>query len=722
MEKKIEILHLEDCENDSELIHSIIENAGIVHKYYLTDNEDDFTTILEHENVDLILSDYSLPDYNGNEALKVAREKYPHLPFIFVTGTMGEDVAIDAMLNGATDYVLKNKLERLVPAIRRAMQEQNSTRERAVAEKALIENEKKFRSYIDCAPDIVFIIDNTGRFIDINPAACRISGYSKEELEAMTILDLLPEDSKVAGLAILRLLLESGVSNAEFWTIGKDGSKRYLTLDAVKLSETRLLGFSKDITERKQAEQELIIANSELVYQNQEKEKRASELVIANKELVYQNREKEKRADELLIANKELAFQNQEKEWRAAELVIANKELLYQNEEKEKRAVELMRAREKAEESDNLKSAFLNNLSHEIRTPMNQILGFASFLKDPDLTEMTRDEYINIINDQSHQLLHIIGDIVEISEISTGQADLKPATFNLGVMMDELYATFKPKAELRKLELSLNRHIPDKDVIICGDQVKLRHIFSHLIENAIKFTDAGSVNIEYSRDGDNLIVAVKDTGIGIEDQEKNLIFDKFRQIEVTMARKYGGLGLGLSISNAYIRMMAGMIKVESKPGEGSTFIVVIPYVPATLVPDRTENEMKTPAFSRPDWKDKTLLIAEDEESNVLFLKAVLRSTGINLLYAVNGLEAIEQCKQHPEISVVLMDIKMPRMDGIDATKIIKSFRTDLPVIATTAFAHTSEKKFILGAGCDDYLPKPLKREDLIFMIRKYMVN
>ena len=701
MEKKIEILHLEDSENDSELIHSIIENAGIVHKYYLTDNEDDFANILEEETVDLILSDYSLPDYGGNEALMVAREKYPHLPFIFVTGTMGEDVAIDAMLNGATDYVLKNKLERLVPAIKRAIQEQNSTRERAIAEKALIENEKKFRNYIDCAPDIVFIIDNTGQFIYINPTACRISGYSKEELEAMTILDLLPEESKEGGLSTLSLLLESGVCTTEFWTIRKDGSKRYLTLDAVKLSETRLLGFSKDITERKQAEEALI---------------------VANKELIYQNLEKEKRADELLIANKELAFQNQEKEKRATELVIANTELLFQNEEKEKRATELMRAREKAEESDNLKSAFLNNLSHEIRTPMNQILGFASFLKDPDLTEMTRDEYINIINDQSHQLLHIIGDVVEISEISTGQADLKPVTFNLGVMMDELYATFKPKAELRKLQFSLNKNIPDNEIVICGDQVKLKHIFSHLIENAIKFTDEGSVNIEYSRDGDNLIVAVKDTGIGIEEQEKNLIFDKFRQIEVNLARKYGGLGLGLSISNAYIRMMAGMIKVESKPGEGSTFIVVIPYVPATLVPDIMGNEMKTPVFSRPNWKNKTLLIAEDEESNVLFLKAVLRSTGLNLLYAVNGLEAVEQCKQHPEISVVLMDIKMPRMDGMDATKIIKSFRADLPVIATTAFALTSEKKFFLGSGCDDYLPKPLKREDLISMIRKYIVN
>jgi CheY-like chemotaxis protein len=186
-----------------------------------------------------------------------------------------------------------------------------------------------------------------------------------------------------------------------------------------------------------------------------------------------------------------------------------------------------------------------------------------------------------------------------------------------------------------------------------------------------------------------------------------------------MARKYGGLGLGLAISSAYIQMMSGVIRVESEPGEGSTFFVEMPYVPAIRISERNTNILKTPVFSRPDWQNKTLLIVEDEDSNVQYLTAVLRITGARILYAVNGSEAVEQCKIHPEIAVVLMDIKLPRMDGLEATNIIKSFRSNLPVIATTAFAMTSEREYILEAGCDDYLPKPTTREDVIMKIQKY---
>ena len=400
-------------------------------------------------------------------------------------------------------------------------------------------------------------------------------------------------------------------------------------------------------------------------------------------------------------------------------MIIANKELLFQNEEKEKRAAELVQARNKAEESDNLKSAFLNNLSHEIRTPMNQILGFASLLKDPELTEVTRDEYIGFINSQSHQLLHIITDIVEISKITAGQVVIKSTSFNLSEMMNELYASFKPKAEQRNLQLNLSKKITDAEDMIQGDRVKLEYILSNLIENAIKFTDAGSVHLEYTRADGSLTISVKDTGIGMGEQEKQVIFDRFRQIEITMARKYGGLGLGLAISSAYISMMSGVIRVESEPGEGSTFFVEMPYVPAIRVSERTPNILHTHNISWPDWQNKTLLIVEDEDSNVQYLTAVLRITGARILLAVNGLEAVEQCKIHPEITVVLMDIKLPRMDGLEATKIIKSFRSNLPVIALTAFAMASDKEYILEAGCDDYLPKPTTREDVIMKIQKY---
>lgn len=655
--KKIKILHLEDSNEDSELIHSIINSAEIELDYYITDNEKDYLNILEKEHINLILSDYNLPEYNGNEALKVAKEQYSHIPFIFVSGTMGEDTAINAMLNGATDYVLKNKLERLVPAIKRAIHESEIEINRKRAENLLKDSEEKFRSYIEYAPDGVFIIDETGRYIDVNRSACRITGYSKSEIEQMSIQDLLADESLEDGLNLFKKLLETGVLSSELFFKRKDNSTCCFSLDAVKLSDTRFLGFAKDISQRKRAEQELFGANRELIIQNKEKEKHSKELI---------------------------------------------------------------KAKEKAEESDNLKSAFLHNLSHEIRTPMNQILGFASLLKDPDLTEILRDDYIRIINDQSHQLLHIISDIVEISEISTGQADVKLSTFNLGKMMDDLLAAFKPQTELRRLHFSLHKKIADEDAWIQGDQVKLKHVFSHLIENAIKYTDAGSIDVEYSRTGNNIIVTVKDTGIGISEQEQEVIFNQFRQIEITLSRKYGGLGLGLSISNAYIRMMSGIIRVESKPGQGSTFFVEIPYMPAIQIPYNTKKVFHTKVSSYADWHDKALLIVDDEDSNVQFLKAVLRSTGIKFLIATNGLEAVEQCKIHPEIDMIFMDIKMPRMDGLEATKIIKSFRSDLPVVALTAYAMTNDKEYILGAGCDDYVSKPFTQEELIAKVRKFI--
>jgi len=768
MNKKIKILHLEDSQRDSELIHSMISDGGIRHDYFLVDNKKDFINILEAENIDIILADNNLPDYNGNEALKVATDKFSFIPFIFVSGTIDEDDAISAMENGATDYVLKTKLERLVPAIKRALHERETESKGKQAEINLREkielideqNEKKEKraaELIVANRELIFQNEEKGkRAAELIIAGKELSYQSEEKEKRAAELVIANkelffqnrEKEKRADELIIankelafqneekeKRAAELIIANKQLAFQNKEKEKRAAELIVAnkelvfqnREKEKRadeLITANKELAfqnkEKENRADELIIANNELLFQNEEKIKRADELIIANKELVFQNREKEKRADELFMANKELAFQNEEKEKRAAELVVANKELLFQNEEKEKRATELINAREKAVESDNLKSAFLHNLSHEIRTPMNQILGFAGFLKDQDLPKSQRDEYIDIINTQSNQLLHIITDIVEISEITTGQADLKLSAFNLVNLMDELFGYYKPIAEHRNLKLILNRKISDKDAMIKGDQVKLRHVFSHLIENAIKFTDTGSINIEYSRAGDRIVVAVKDTGIGIRDLEKQLIFNQFRQIEITLSRKYGGLGLGLSISNAYIRMMSGIITVESTPGEGSTFYVEIPYMPAIKAPDHILKVSQTRPVTGTDWHNETLLIADDEDSNVQFLKAVLRTTGIKFLFATNGLEAVEQCKIHPEIVVVLMDIKMPRMDGLEATKIIKTFHSDLPVIAITAFAMTSDREYILDAGCDDYIPKPFTREELVAKVQEFI--
>jgi PAS domain S-box-containing protein len=345
MKKKIKILHLEDSSNDSELIRTLIEIGGINHEYFLTDNENDFLSILETENIDIILSDYNLPDYNGNEALKVSRERYSHMPFIFVSGAMGEDRAIDAMLNGATDYVLKNRLERLVPAINRAIHEHELTIKQKQAEEALHESEEKYKDLINEVNDGYFMTDIQGVITFANISLAKILGFTRpEELIGHYFAEFNKSNNVQEITNTIKNIIETKtkLDEMEMEVQRVDGIMIYIEIKAVPVLANEgivgVQGVIHNITERKlaeinlkekndqiEAQNELFIKiNKELAFQNKEKEKRAAELIIANKELIFQNAEKEKRAAELVVANKELAFQNEEKEKRADELIIAN--------------------------------------------------------------------------------------------------------------------------------------------------------------------------------------------------------------------------------------------------------------------------------------------------------------------------------------------------------------------------------------------------------------
>jgi PAS domain S-box-containing protein len=321
MKKKIKILHLEDSINDSYLIRSLIDTGEIEHEYFLADNENDFINLLETENIDIILSDYNLPDYNGNEALKVAREKYSHIPFIFVSGTIGEDAAINAMLNGATDYVLKNKLERLVPAIKRAQREHELEITRKQAEIALIESEKKYRELVNEVNDGYFVTDNQGIITFANFSMAKIFGFGHpDELTGLSFSEFNKTNN---AHHTFKNLIENKkkVNGLEMEIQRVDSNSVHIEIKVVPVLENReitgMQGVIHDITERKLAEMNLKEKNEVIEAQN-------AQYIQINIELAYQNEEKEKRAAELFIANKELAFQTEEKEKRAAELIIAN--------------------------------------------------------------------------------------------------------------------------------------------------------------------------------------------------------------------------------------------------------------------------------------------------------------------------------------------------------------------------------------------------------------
>lgn len=483
------------------------------------------------------------------------------------------------------------------------------------------------------------------------------------------------------------------------------------------------LAFQNDEKEKRAAE--LIIANEELAHQNRLKEKRAAELVVANKELAFQNDEKEKRAAELIIANEELAHQNELKEKRAAELVIANKELAFQNNEKEKRAAELVIAKEHAEQSDRLKSAFLANMSHEIRTPMNGILGFASLLKEVDFIGKEQQEYIKIIEKSGVRMLNIINDIVDISKIESGLMEVNLKESNINEQIDYIHTFFKPELERKGIQFTSKKTLHDKDAVIITDREKLYAILTNLVKNAIKYTDDGSIEFGYNLITEHqrleLDFFIKDTGTGIPKDRQVAIFERFIQADITDKMARQGAGLGLSISKAFVELLGGKIWVNSTEGEGSDFHFTIPYNSKI----QTENIVKTKVADEVEkslMKRLKVLIVEDDETSEMLISNMLKKISSKILRAQTGVEAVEKCKNNPDIDLILMDIKMPDMNGYEATRQIRVFNKKVIIIAQTAFGLSGDKEKAIGVGCTDYIVKPIDKDLLLEKIHNYFKN
>jgi PAS domain S-box-containing protein len=382
---------------------------------------------------------------------------------------------------------------------------------------------------------------------------------------------------------------------------------------------------------------------------------------------------------------------------------------------------ELKAAKEKAEESDKLKSAFLANMSHEIRTPMNAILGFATLIRNRVLTEEKRRDYIDLINSNCRQLLHIITDIIDISKIEAGQISIFNKNFPLNKLMNDLYLNYKNQVEILKkpIQFVLNNGLRNEDSAIFTDKVRLEQILSNLLSNALKFTEKGTIELGYQIDRKrDIVFYVKDTGIGISESEAKVIFDRFRQVSSSYSKIYGGTGLGLSISKGLVEKLGGKIWVQSELEKGSIFYFSLPYKPGILL----EKPAETDYSKTYNWMGKTLLIAEDEEANYNLLATILDPTKIRIIWVTTGREAIEKCKADPSIDLVLMDMKMPDINGFESTEQIKLLRQELPIIAQTAYAMSTDEENCLSAGCDDYISKPLRIDDLLSKIDKYLRN
>jgi PAS domain S-box-containing protein len=378
-------------------------------------------------------------------------------------------------------------------------------------------------------------------------------------------------------------------------------------------------------------------------------------------------------------------------------------------------------AKEKAEESDRLKSSFLSNMSHEIRTPMNAIIGFAELLSQNNLDDKDRKEFISHINQGSETLLNLIDDIIDISKIEAGQIRLNNVAFRLSSVFSELHTLFSKNLKRQNREnltFKIDHNGFDPEINIISDAFRLRQILINLISNAFKFTEKGEVRFGIKNvDKDYIRFYVKDTGIGILKEKQQLIFDRFRQGFDSKTKFYGGTGLGLAISKHLVELLGGEIFVNSEPENGSEFIFSIKYTKTTEVVKPKEKQVINILH---DWKNKTILVAEDEMSNYLLINEILKDTAVNLIWAKDGREVVNLFKENQEVDLILMDIQMPVINGYLATKEIKEIRKDVPVIAQTAYAMAGEREKSMKAGCDDYLSKPIKPRDLISAIARFL--
>jgi len=446
----------------------------------------------------------------------------------------------------------------------------------------------------------------------------------------------------------------------------KDGTLIDILISTVKMSDDEFMAYCRDITILKNIQRELQLRNEEYQAVNEE---------------LQQNLEKISQINELLEI-----------------------------------------ARAQAEESDRLKSAFLANMSHEIRTPMNGILGFAELLKEPDLTGEEQQKYISIIEKSGQRMLSIINDLVDISKIEAGQMEVFITQTNVNQHLSNLFLFFKPEAERNGLSLSFHNSLPDSEATINTDSEKLYAILTNLIKNAIKYTHRGSIEFGYeiveTLHATSLQFFVKDTGIGIKKEKLEAIFERFVQADTMITKPYEGAGLGLSISKAYVEMLGGKMWVESEFGVGSTFWFTIPKQALEKETESIKGIQNTTAIDEKPLNLK-ILIAEDTEASDVYLSQLVRKISKHVTHVTTGTEAVRHCRTHPDTDLVLMDIKMPEMDGYEATRRIRAFNKKVLIIAQTAYALAGDREKAVNAGCNDYLAKPIKKAVLIETIRKY---
>ncbi len=530
---------------------------------------------------------------------------------------------------------------------------------------------------LDQISDNITVTDLNGMIKYVNKAECEMMSCTPEELigKHVSIYGDVPVKSGISE-PIYEYARTQGSWRGEVYKFNKRGDKFFLDnrIRLVYDKNGKPVGMccvSTDITERKMAE--------ETLKQNEKKLREQNVILQALNEELYKSNVRVKEINE-----------------------------------------ELFLARKKAEESDRLKSDFLANMSHEIRTPMNGILGFTSLLSRTDVNPAKQKLYVQIIEQSGHRMLGIINNIIDISKIESGLVEVIREETDLNRVFRGLYDFFRPEAENSGISLYLHTGLPDDDCTYETDRQKLEQIISNLLKNAVKFTQKGQIDFGYRIRDTHMDCFVRDTGSGIDEDEKERIFERFWRGKVSRVRKSDGTGLGLAITRSLTRLLGGDIFLESEKGKGSEFTVSFPLSAGYAAEIKRKKLKAESAAPKKESNELTVLIAEDDYFSAEYMKAILETRASKILIAENGVKAVDLCRGNPDIDIILMDIKMPEMDGLEATRKIREFNSHIPIIAQTAFTLQNDRQRALEAGCSDYIAKPVNAEDLLDKIKKLL--